>query len=304
MNIKKDNLIVVVGSSNTDMVVKTNHLPQPGETVLGGQFNMFSGGKGANQAVAAARLGGNVTFIAKTGKDLFGKQALEAYKSENINTQYIITDEKSPSGVALISVDKKGENCISVASGANAELKPDDICKIKDVIESAAIVLMQLEIPLETVVYTAKTAKNKGVKVILNPAPAVDLPDDLLKCLYAITPNEIEAERISGIKITDIETAGQAAKAISKNGIEIVIITLGSKGLLVKNGDEYYKIPANKVDVVDTTAAGDTFCGAFCVALSEGYTVEKAASIANKAASIAVSRQGAQNSILYRDEVF
>lgn len=298
------NKIVVIGSCNTDMVITTDRLPGPGETVLGKKFKMFSGGKGANQAVAAARLGGNVSFIARIGDDLFGKQSLEKYKEEGINTMHIILDTQLPTGVALITVDQNGENCIAVASGANAALESTHIENIKGLIENAAILLMQLEIPIETVEYAAKLAYNKGVRVILNPAPATLLSDELLKCLYAIIPNETEAEMLSGIKISDWDSAKQAANIISSKGVNIVVITLGENGALIKDGSNYYNIPGNKVDVVDTTAAGDTFCGAFCVALSEGFPIEKAAEIANKAGSIAVSRQGAQSSIPYREEVF
>lgn len=296
--------IVVIGSCNTDMVITTDQLPKPGETVLGRNFKMFSGGKGANQAVAVARLGGDISFIAKIGDDLFGKQSIEKYKDEGIDIRHIFLDPELPTGVALITVDQNGENCIAVASGANAALKSTHIKNVKDIIENAAILLMQLEIPIETVEYAAKLAYRKGIKVVLNPAPAVLLSDELLKCLYTIIPNKTEAEILSGITISDWDSAKQAANIISSKGVEIVVITLGENGALVKNGSKYYNIPGNKVDVVDTTAAGDTFCGAFCVALSEGFPIEKAAEIANKAGSIAVSRQGAQDSIPYREEVF
>ena len=194
MGIKK---IVVVGSCNTDMVVKSDRLPVPGETVLGGAFMMNPGGKGANQAVAVARLGGNATFITKTGNDLFGKQSIEMFDEENINTDNILSDPLHPSGVALIMVDNNGENCIVVASGANASLSTHDIEKARDVIESADIILMQLEIPMNTVEYAAKMAFDKGIKVILNPAPAAFLSNELMKCLYAIVPNKTEAEILS-----------------------------------------------------------------------------------------------------------
>ncbi len=298
------NKIVVIGSCNTDMVITTDQLPKPGETVLGRNFKMFSGGKGANQAVAAARLGGNVSFVAKIGDDLFGRQSIEKYKEEGIDVRHIFLDTQLPTGVALITVDQNGENSIAVASGANAALESTHIENAKEIIENAAILLMQLEIPIETVEYAAKLAYKKGVKVILNPAPAFLLSDELLGCLYAIIPNKTEAEILSGIKISDWDSAKQAANVISSKGVEIVVITLGENGALIKEGSNYYNIPGNRVNVVDTTAAGDTFCGAFCVALSEDFPIEKAAEIANKAGSIAVSRQGAQNSIPYREEVF
>ena len=297
------NKIVVIGSCNTDMVVTTDQLPKPGETVLGRNFKMFSGGKGANQAVAAARLGGNVSFIAKIGDDLFGKQSIEKFKNENIDVQHIFLDSHLPTGVALITVDQNGENCIAVASGANAALRPIHIEKVKDIIENAAILLMQLEIPIETVEYAAKLAHKKGIKVILNPAPAILLSDELLKSLYAVIPNKTEAEILSGIKIFDWDSAKQAANIISSKGVDIVVITLGENGALIKERSSYYSIPGNKVDVVDTTAAGDTFCGTFCVGISEGLAVQDAVILANKAASIAVMREGAQMSIPFREEI-
>lgn len=297
------NKIVVIGSCNTDMVVTTDQLPKPGETVLGRNFKMFSGGKGANQAVAAARLGGNVSFIAKIGDDLFGKQSIEKFKNEKIDVQHIFLDSHLPTGVALITVDQNGENCIAVASGANAALRPIHIEKVKDIIENAAILLMQLEIPIETVEYAAKLAHKKGIKVILNPAPAILLSDELLKSLYAVIPNKTEAEILSGIKIFDWDSAKQAANIISSKGVDIVVITLGENGALIKERSSYYSIPGNKVDVVDTTAAGDTFCGTFCVGISEGLAVQDAVILANKAASIAVMREGAQMSIPFREEI-
>jgi len=300
MNTKK---IVVVGSCNTDMVVKADRLPVPGETVLGGDFMMNPGGKGANQAVAVARLGGNVSFISKTGNDLFGKQSVEMFDEERINTDYIFSDLKNPSGVALIMVDNYGENCIVVASGANGNLTPADIDKARNLIENAEILLMQLEVPIETVEYAAKIASEKGVRVVLNPAPAAFLSNDLLKCLYAIVPNKTEAEMLSGIKVTDWQTARQAADVIGNKGVEIVVVTLGSKGALIKDGLTYHEIPVGKIQAVDTTAAGDTFCGALCVALSEGMQIVNAVEFANKAAGISVTREGAQCSIPYKAEV-
>lgn len=300
MNSKK---IVVIGSCNTDMVVKSDRLPVPGETVLGGAFMMNPGGKGANQAVAIARLGGNVTFISKTGNDLFGRQSVEMYGDENIVTDYIFSDQHLPSGVALIMVDRNGENCIVVASGANGSLSPKDIEKARNVIESADILLMQLEVPMDTVEYAAKLAHEKGIKVVLNPAPAAFLSNELLKCLYAVIPNKTEAEMLSGIKVSDLETAKQAADIIAAKGVDVVVITLGSKGSLIKEGDRYFSIEADKVEAVDTTAAGDTFCGAFCVGISEGLSIEDAVRMATKAAGITVTREGAQAAIPYRKEI-
>jgi len=295
--------IVVVGSCNTDMVIKADRLPAPGETILGGTFLMNPGGKGANQAVAAARMGGNVTLIAKTGNDVFGKQSVEIYAAENIRTDYIFSDSDHPSGVAMITVDSKGENCIVVASGANAHLKPADIDLASAEIEGSNLILMQLEIPIETVEYVAELATKKGIKVILNPAPARALSNDLLKHLYMIIPNNTEAEILSGIEVTDIESAKQAAEIISAKGVDIVVITLGSKGALIKEYAEYHFVESLKVDAVDTTAAGDTFCGTVCVGLSEGKSILDSVKLAVRSAAITVTRMGAQASIPYRSEL-
>ena len=297
--------IVVVGSSNTDMVVKSNHIPVPGETVLGGVFMMNSGGKGANQAIAAARLGGDVTFITKTGNDIFGKQSQELYEEEGIEPKYVLsTTDHHPSGVALIMVDRYGENCIMVAPGANDLLSRKDIDNAKEAIEGAALLLMQLETPIDTIEYTARMAKEKGVKVMLNPAPAQALSQELLSCLYMIVPNHTEAEILSGIKVTDVESAKKAARMIGENGVEIVVITLGAEGAVVKEHDDYYHVPAPLITPVDTTAAGDTFCGALCVAINEGLNTREAVTMACKAASITCTKMGTQSSIPYRNEIF
>lgn len=295
--------IFIIGSCNTDMVIKTERLPIPGETVLGGDFLMTPGGKGANQAVAAARLNGNVHFIAKVGDDLFGKSSVEQYENEGINVDNIFSASNVPSGTALIMVDKNGENCISVASGANALLNPKDVEKALSAIDKDDILLMQLETPIETVEYAANISKQKGVKVILNPAPARSLSKDLLNNLFMIIPNETEAYILSGIEVTDFDSACKAADIISKKGVNIVVITRGSKGAFVKENEDYYEISTTKVNSVDATAAGDTFCGALCVGLSEGMILREAVKFACKSASITVTRMGAQSSLPYRKEV-
>lgn len=295
--------VVVIGSCNTDMVVKANRLPVPGETVLGGTFYMNPGGKGANQAIAASRLGAEVTFISKIGYDLFGLQALEIYKSEKINTEFIFTDQKSPSGVALISVDSFGENSIIVAPGASRSLSVEDIDKAEEKIKEADIILMQLEVPIETAEYAATIANKYGKKVILNPAPASTLNDTFLRNVHTILPNRIEAEMLSGVKVMDLESAHRAAQAIGEKGIENVVITLGKDGAYVKEKDEYVMIPARQVETVDSTGAGDVFCGAFSVCLSEKHSLTEAVKFANAAAAIAVTRIGAQSAIPYKMEV-
>ncbi len=295
--------IVVLGSTNTDMVVKAARIPAPGETILGGRFLMNPGGKGANQAVAAARLGGDVAFIAKVGDDLFGREAKTLFAKEGICTDYVLTDRSEPSGVALIMVDAKGENCISVASGANAMLLPEDIEAARGEIEKAGTLLMQLETPVETVLCAAQWAAAKGVSVVLNPAPACQLPDALLKCLSMITPNETEAELLTGVKVSDEASAARAAKTLCAKGVKRVVITLGAKGAFVYSDGEGRIVPAVKVKAVDTTAAGDVFNGALAVALTEDRPLAVAVSFAVKAAAVSVTRMGAQASAPYRNEV-
>lgn len=295
--------ILVVGSSNTDMVINSPHLPAPGETILGSSFFMNPGGKGANQAVAAARLGGKVTFICKTGNDIFGKQAAGIFENEGIDISYLIEDPDNPSGVALITVDDKAENTIVVALGSNATLNPADLEHSKNVIENAAIVLMQLEIPIDSVKYVAEVARERNIKVILNPAPACELSDEILKNVSVIIPNENEAEVLTGIKVDGIDTAKEAAKKLSSKGIETVIITLGPKGALVYHDGKFEHVKSVEVKAVDTTAAGDIFNGAFAVALSEGKELNEAVTFACKAAAISVTRKGAQASAPYKKEI-
>ncbi len=297
--------IVVIGSSNTDMVVKTSHLPIGGETVLGGDFFMNAGGKGANQAVAAARYGNRVVFVAKTGDDLFGQQVRESLKEDNIVTDYVFVDKEHPSGVALITIDKDAENCIVVAGGANMYLSTADIDTASEEIRSADIVLMQLESPVETVAYAARMAAEAGVRVVLNPAPAPEEPlsEQLLKDLFLITPNRSEASRISGIEVKDMESAQRAATAIHDMGVKNVIITLGSEGSLVYDGSMFMRVEALKVEAVDTTAAGDTYNGVLVSVLAEGKSLIEAVREANVAGAISVTRMGAQPAAPTREEI-
>ena len=295
--------ILVIGSSNTDMVIRTEHLPLPGETVIGGTFFMNPGGKGANQAVAVARLGGQVAFVCKTGSDIFGHQAQQLFSEEGIDSSYVFSDTKNPSGVALITVDTHAENCIVVAPGANAHLTVADLKHSARAVEKADIVLLQLEIPMETVEEAAVMARRLGKKVVLNPAPASKLSPRLLESLYVITPNETEAEMISGIHIVDGASAEAAARKIASMGVPNVIVTLGTRGALVFDGTDCEIVPACKVQAVDTTAAGDVFNGALVVALAEGRSLTEAARFACKASAISVTRGGAQSSVPYRTEV-
>lgn len=293
--------ILVIGSSNTDMTVRSATLPKPGETVLGGDFRMGPGGKGANQAVAARLLGGDVTFVCKLGRDMFGEGASKHYESCGLDTSKILWSDK-PSGVALITVDSKAENSIVVASGANADVTVSDIDSVAEIIKSSGILLLQLEIPMDAVVRAAEIAFEAGVQVVLNPAPATYLPAELLKCVSILIPNETEASAISGIDINNLETASAAAERLKGMGVREVIITMGSRGSVVCDGECTF-VPAVKVNAVDTTAAGDTFCGGVCVALSEGKALSEAVKFATAASSIAVQRPGAQDSVPSRCEV-
>jgi ribokinase len=295
--------ILVIGSSNTDMVVKTTRFPQPGETIIGGDFFMFPGGKGANQAVAAARMGGDVCFICKTGDDLFGRQAEAGFRQEGIHTQYILKAPDLASGVALITVDASGENEIVVAPGANNALLPADLDAAAAAFKAASVLLIQLEIPLDTVVHAIQKAHRIGQKTILNPAPARPLPDDLYPCLWLITPNETEAELLTGIQVQDADTAARAATVLLEKGVQNVLITLGAKGAFFMNHTEQLLIPTPKVTAVDTTAAGDVFNGALAVAISDQQGWQADITLACKAAAISVTRMGAQASAPYRAEV-
>ena len=295
--------IVVLGSTNTDMVIAGKKIPVPGETVSGGKFLMNPGGKGANQAVAVARLSakrGSCEFIAKVGDDLFGRETAVRMKKDGIDAKLVI-DRKEPSGTALILVAPNGQNVISVALGANGTLIPRDIAPYRKDIENAAALLMQLETPLATVVTAAKWAHAKGVPVILNPAPAAKLPKELYRCLDWITPNETEAELLTGVKVTDAKSASRAVDVFLKRGVRHVAITMGAKGVYC--GDCRRLYPVKKVKAVDCVAAGDTFNGAFVVALAEGKCSKDAIAFAQKASAISVTRPGAQSSVPVRREV-
>ena len=295
--------IVVLGSTNTDMVITGKRIPVPGETVSGGTFMMNPGGKGANQAVAVARLSakrGRCTFIAKVGDDLFGRDTAARMKKAGV-AAHLVIDRKEPSGTALILVDAKGQNVISVALGANGTLAPKDVAAFRKEIEGAAALLMQLETPIETVAWAAKVAHDAGVPVVLNPAPAAKLPKALYPLIDWITPNETEAEILTGVKVTDAASAAKATALLMKRGVKHVIITMGTKGCWC--GDCGKLFPARKVKAVDCVAAGDTFNGAFAVALAEGKSCAEAIAFAQKAAAISVTRPGAQSSVPYRREI-
>lgn len=289
--------IVIIGSANTDLIVRTERIPRPGETLLGSDFQTVSGGKGANQAVAAARLGGDALFIARIGNDLFGDELMRRYAAEKMDTSYIIRDTGAPTGVAFISVDAAAENCIVVSPGANGRLSPADIDRVQSELAQAAYLLIQLEIPLQTVEYAIRTAASLGVRVILNPAPAARVCDEVLQNLYAITPNESECTLLTGIVIRDEADAENAADALLRKGIENVIITRGSRGSVLKNAHQFDIVRACRVKAVDTTAAGDVFNGALTVALADDRPLLEAVRFATAAAAISVTRPGAQTSI-------
>jgi ribokinase len=295
--------IVVVGSSNTDMILQMQRIPRPGETILGGQFSMAAGGKGANQAVGAARAGGQVVFVARVGRDLFGEQAIKGFRAEGIDVRHVLQDDAAASGVALIFVADSGENSIGVASGANGRLLPTDVAKAREAITTAGTVLMQLETPLETVQAAAEMAAAAGVRVVLNPAPARPLPDVLLRHVSILTPNETEAELLTGIKVEGEQGAIEAAAALRGRGVEVVVVTLGSRGAYVSSAEFSGLIPSFKVKPVDTTAAGDIFNGALVVALAEGRPLSEAVRFASAAAAISVTRLGAQPSAPQRSEI-
>jgi len=295
--------IVVIGSSNTDMIIKVPRIPKAGETILGGVFTTAAGGKGANQAVAAARAGGKVAFVARVGDDMFGDQAIKAFIKDGINVEHVIKDKTAPSGVAEIFVAQDGENSIAVASGANANLSVNDVLNAKKQITRAKIVIMQLETPIDTIHAAARLCYEHGVDVILNPAPAQPLPDELFKFITVITPNETEVELLTGIHVIDEKTAGQAAKILHDKQIATVIITLGVKGAYLSTPEFKGIISGFKVTAVDTTAAGDVFNGALAVALAEKGNLIEAVTFANAAAALSVTKLGAQPSAPFHKEI-
>jgi len=296
--------ILVVGSSNTDLIIKVPEIPRPGETLLGGAFQTFQGGKGANQAVAASRGGGDVVFIASVGNDNYGAESIKGYKLDNINTEDIKICKNIPSGIAMITISESGENAITVASGANAELKPEDLDEAEEAFHEAEYMLVQLETPLDTVQKAVELCAEFETKVILNPAPAAELPDEIISRIDIITPNETEAERLTGVKVKDDKDAKKASEKLHNRGINTVIITLGSQGAFLSDRITGVSktIPGFKVGATDTTAAGDVFNGQLAVALAEGLSLEDAIRQAHAAAALSVQKLGAQSSIPRREE--
>ncbi len=298
--------IVVVGSSNTDMIIKSRRIPSPGETIVGGVFATAPGGKGANQAVAAARAGGDVLFVARVGRDMLGDQAVAGFEREGIDVSKIFHDSTNASGVALIMVDDAGQNSISVALGANDALSPEDVSDAADAIKNADALVVQLETPLETVERAVKLAHKNGVLVILDPAPApgAPLPQGIIENVSVIKPNETEASQLTGIEVTDESSAARAAEKLLALGVETAIITLGANGSYVATRDGIRTMtPSRRVQAVDATAAGDAYSGALAVALAEGRSIVDAVEFATKAAALSVQKLGAQPSLATREEI-
>jgi ribokinase len=295
--------IVVIGSANTDMIVRTPHIPKVGETVLGNDFMQSRGGKGANQAVAAARLGAQVTFVARLGQDHFGQAAFEAYEKERINTKFIVWDVEAPTGVALIMIDSEGEDIICVAPGANWKLSTSDILAAEEAIKSADCVLLQLEIPLKTVEYAIRLASKYHVRVVLNPAPMAKLSEEVLEKVDVLTPNETEAARLTGNHVS--HPRDLAYNLNRKYGIQNVIVTMGKAGAVISrlHSPSPVEIPAFPVDSVDATGAGDAFNGGLVVALARGDPLEEAVRYANAVGALATTKEGAQSSSPTAQEV-
>ena len=295
--------VLVIGSSNLDLVVTTKRFPKPGETIFGKKFEMFPGGKGANQAVCAARLGCKTYYIGKMGNDEFHEKLSVILEEAGVDINNLFIDENEHTGTALITVDEAGQNQIVVISGSNMKLSPKDINSKSDLFSNTAIVLTQLEIPIETVIEAAKLAHKNHAIFILNPAPATSLPENLFPLIDYITPNENELELLSGLTIKDDSSIRLAAEKLLEKGIRNVIVTLGDRGSMLINKSTTKHFPVSKVEVVDSTAAGDAFNGALASSLSEGNTIEKAIELANKVASISVTRMGAQSSLPYINEI-
>lgn len=291
------NAILVIGSANMDLVVSTQRFPQPGETVFGNKFGMYPGGKGANQAVAAAKLGGEVYFLGKMGNDLFRERLCVGMRNDGVQLDHLLIDPNESTGMALITVDSNGQNEIVVVSGSNMNLSPADIVSKRALFAVAKIVLLQLEIPLDTVTQSARLAKEHGATVILNPAPARELPQELLRLVDYLTPNETEAELLTKQAVHDQTSAQTAAMKLLAQGVKNVILTLGEKGALLVNHEKAELFPAKKVQAVDTTAAGDAFNGALAFSLANDKTVEEAIRFANTVAAYSATKMGAQSSM-------
>lgn len=285
------------------MTIQTDVLPQVGDIVAGGKFRICPGGKGANEAIAASRLGGSVSLITKTGNDLFGRQAKQMFSSEGIRTDYIFSDANNPSGVALIMVNNAGEKYISLVQGSITTLSLEEIDKTRSEIMDAKVLLIELETPIETALYAARIASESGVPVIINPSPQQTLPDELFSLASIMIPNRSEASKLTGVDVNDFDSAEEAARKLADKGVETVIITMGHRGALMLRDEETHIIEAFDADVKDTSGAGDVFCAAVCVAISENKDLLSAMKMASAAAALQVSRDGMMDAIPYRYEV-
>ena len=303
MSLTEGGGVVVVGSLNMDLVFRVARAPEGGETVIGQGFATVPGGKGANQAIACARMGASVVMVGRVGMDGFGTELLQAMASDGVDTSHVTRDADTPSGVAMVMVDDAAQNRIVVAPGSNFRLTPELLENARDAIAAAGLLVLQLEVPLATVCRAAEIARAAGVAVLLNPAPAQTLPDALYGLVDYLIPNESEAAALTGIAVADVASASEAARVLLGRGARNVLITLGAQGVLIASAEGEFHLPANTVQAVDTTAAGDTFIGGFAAGLLEGLSLEKSAEIGQKAASICVSRRGAQPSIPYRREL-
>ena len=297
------NRLVVLGSVNADHVLRVPHFPRPGETLTGHSYQVVPGGKGANQAVAAARLGAPVSFIARIGDDAIGQQMRQGFEQDGIDVSAVELDETLPTGIAIIYVSDEGENSIGISAEANGALSPAMVKRHEAMIADAHTLLLQLEVPLESVFEAAKLARSHGTRVVLNPAPARPLPAELLALVDLITPNQTEAELLTGVKVSDEASAAQAADRFHQMGISDVMITLGSQGVYCSNARQQQLIPGFRVEAVDTTAAGDTFNGALLAAELAGADFNAAVRFAHGAAALSVTKFGAQSSIPSKVEV-
>ena len=295
--------IVVIGSLNMDLVVNTKYMPKIGETIIGLDFKQIHGGKGANQAVAIARLGGNVSMIGKVGNDNFGENLLEALKEDKVESNHIMKENVSATGIALITVDEEANNSIVVIPGANYKVTQEEINEKLELIGEVNVMLTQLEIPIDVVKYSLKRAKEKGIYTILNPAPAQLLDDEIIAHVDLLVPNETELQILSGIEIQNEEDLLAACSKLIKKGVKELIVTLGDKGSIYFTENDYKKFIAYKIKAVDTTAAGDSFVGAIAVALTNNFEIEKAIDFASKVGALTVSKHGAQSSLPFLQEV-